>query len=94
MLPRIFFKMTMQQKLSNVKWAHMPVTIYPMMTNYLDIWEKNYLDQIQTLHVALRSHHLKVQMPEWKHSLNHLIMLLFYTNILMPWDKLHNSRKS
>lgn len=78
----------MQQKFG-FKWAHTPCIIYPM-TNFITIWlfGKNYLGQIYSLHVALNSHKLKVQMPGWKHSLNHLFVLLFCSDTLMLWEKL------
>lgn len=88
-------KKTIQQKLFSVKWAHTPYIIYPM-TNFITIslFGKNYLDQIYSLRVALSSHKLKVQMPGWKHSLNHLFVLLFYSDTLMLWEKCDSSRKS
>lgn len=65
----------MQQKLFNVKWAHTLFITHPM-TDFITIWlfGKNYLGQIYSLHVALSSHKVKVQMPAWKHSLNHLFI--------------------
>lgn len=86
--------MTMQQTLSNVKWAHIPSTIYLMTTNFnhLGVWKD--LGQIYSLHVALGSDKLKVQMPGWRHTLNHLLMLLLYSDTLTLWERFYISRKS
>lgn len=83
----------MQQKLKNVKW-YIPYIIYLTTTNFnhLVVWKD--LGQIYSLHVALSSDKFKVQMPGWKHTLNHLLMLLLYSDTLILWEKFYISRKS
>lgn len=46
------------------------------------------------MHVALSSDKFKVQMPGWKHTLNHLFILLLYSDTLILWEKFYISMKS